>query len=41
MRRVWGTEEVHTGFGGEPEGKSLVGRPRIRWQGNIKMIFKT
>jgi hypothetical protein len=26
------------GFGGgTPEGKSILGRPRRRWQGNIKM----
>jgi hypothetical protein len=25
------------GFGGEPEGKRPLGRPRRRWEGNIKM----
>jgi hypothetical protein len=24
-------------FGGEPEGKEPVGRPRRRWEDNIKM----
>jgi len=25
------------GCGGEPEGKRLLGRPRYRWEDNIKM----
>jgi len=25
------------GFGGKPEGKRLLGRPRRRWEDNIKM----
>ena len=25
------------GFGGKPEGKRPLGRPRRRWEGNIKM----
>jgi len=25
------------GFGGIPEGKSPLGRPRLRWEDNIKM----
>ena len=25
------------GFGGEPEGKRPLGRPRRRWEDNIKM----
>ena len=25
------------GFGGEPEGKRPLGRPRCRWEDNIKM----
>jgi hypothetical protein len=25
------------GFGGEPEGKRPLGRPRNRWENNIKM----
>jgi len=29
--------EVHTGFCGEPEGKKPLGRPRRRWEDNIKM----
>jgi hypothetical protein len=33
---------VHTEFGGgeEAEGKKPLGRPRSRWEGNIKMNFK-
>jgi len=27
------------GFGGRPEGKSPLGRPRRRWEDNIKMVF--
>jgi len=25
------------GFGGKPEGKRPLGRPRLRWEDNIKM----
>jgi hypothetical protein len=25
---------------GKPEGKESSGRPRRRWEGNIKIIFK-
>jgi hypothetical protein len=25
---------------GIPEGKKLLGRPRIRWENNIKWIFR-
>ena len=25
---------------GKPEGKGLLGRPRCRWEANIKMDFK-
>ena len=28
------------GFGGQPEAKRLLGRPRRRWEGNIKMDRK-
>jgi hypothetical protein len=28
------------GFGVRPEGKSPFGRPRHRWEDNIKMDFK-
>ena len=31
MYRVWGRGE------GKPEGKRPLGRPRRRWEGNIKM----
>jgi hypothetical protein len=28
------------GFGGRPEGKRSLGRPRHRWEGNIKMDLR-
>jgi len=28
---------VYKGFGGKPEGKRPLGRPRRRWEDNIKM----
>jgi len=28
------------GLAGKPEGKSAVGRPRRRWEDNIKMDFQ-
>ena len=36
--RVYGGEErlIH-GFGGRPKGKRPLGRPRRRWEDNIKM----
>jgi len=34
---VWGEEKVHMGFWwGRPEGKTPLGRPMHRWEGNIK-----
>jgi hypothetical protein len=32
--------EVYTGFVGKPEGKRPHGRPRRRWEDNIKMDFQ-
>jgi hypothetical protein len=32
-----GEGRVVQGFGGKPEGKSPLGRPRRRWEDNIKM----
>jgi hypothetical protein len=38
MWRVWERREVCTGFWfGKPEGKRPLGRPRRRWEDNIKM----
>jgi hypothetical protein len=38
MVHVWGTGDVQTGFWwGTPEGKRPLGRPRRRWEDNIKM----
>ena len=28
------------GFGGEPEGKRPLGRPRRRWEDKIKIYFQ-
>ena len=30
-----GEEKCVQGFGGKPEGKRLLGRPRCRWKDNI------
>ena len=35
-----GEERSIQGFGGEPEGKRSLGRPRRRWEDNIKMDFQ-
>jgi hypothetical protein len=32
--------DVHGALVGKPEGKRPLGRPRRRWEDNIKMIFK-
>jgi hypothetical protein len=32
-----GEERCIQGFGGEIWGKRPLGRPRLRWEGNIKM----
>jgi len=39
MQRVWGRGEAYTVFlgVGELEGKKQLGRPRRRWEDNIKM----
>jgi hypothetical protein len=37
MWRVWGKERgVHRVLVGKPEGKRPLGRPRHRWEDNIK-----
>jgi hypothetical protein len=28
------------GFGGKPEGKSSLGRPRHRWEPNIEIVLQ-
>jgi hypothetical protein len=35
-----GDEECIHDFGGRPEGKRLLGRPRRRWVDNIKMHLR-
>ena len=32
MYHVWGEERFIQGFGGKPEGKRSLGRPRRRWE---------
>jgi hypothetical protein len=34
------TRNVYRILVGKPEGKRLLGRPRCRWVGNIKMLFR-
>jgi hypothetical protein len=34
---VWGTGEVYTSFGAEPKWKDPLGRPRRKWENNIKI----
>jgi len=35
-----GRGEVIQGFSGKPEGKRTLGRPRRRWEDNIKMCLQ-
>jgi len=35
-----GEERRIQGFGGKPEGERPLGRPRRRWEDNMKMIFR-
>ena len=37
MARMWEGRGVHRVLVGKPEGKSSLGRPRRRWEDNIKM----
>ena len=37
MWRVWGERGVHRVLVGKPEGKRPLGRPRCRWEDNIKL----
>jgi hypothetical protein len=37
MWRVWGRIGVHRVLVGKPEGKRPLGRPRRRWEDNIKI----
>ena len=40
MWRVWGMGDVHRVLIGKPEGKRPLGRPRRRWEDNIKMDLR-
>jgi len=37
MQHVWGEERCTQRLVGIPEGKRPLGRPRCRWEDNIKM----
>jgi hypothetical protein len=37
MWRVWGDRDVYRVLVGKAEGKRPLGRPRCRWEDNIKM----
>ena len=37
VARMGEEESVHRVLVGKPEGKRLLGRPRCRWEDNIKM----
>jgi hypothetical protein len=37
MWHVWGRGKVNTGCCGESRGKEPLGRPRHRWEDNIKV----
>jgi len=36
---AWGEKRIH-GLVGKPEKKKPLGRPRRRWEGNVKMDLK-
>ena len=36
----WGGRDVHWDLVGKPEGKRPLGRPRRRWDDNIKMDLR-
>ena len=37
MARMWEGRGVHMVLVGKPEGRKPLGRPRHRWEDNIKM----
>jgi len=40
MWHTWGGERCLQGFGWRPKGKRPLGRPRHRWEGNIKLDLR-
>jgi hypothetical protein len=38
--RLWELRGVYTGLVGKPEGKRPLGRPRRRWEENIRMYLQ-
>jgi len=40
MWRVWGDERRTQGLVGKSKEKKRLGRPRHRWEGNIKMYLQ-
>ena len=41
VARMGEGREVHRVLVGKPEGKRPLGRPRHRWEDNIKWIFRS
>jgi hypothetical protein len=39
MWHVWWRAEVHTGFGGRPEGKRPLGRLKHTWKDVVKWVI--
>jgi hypothetical protein len=40
MKCVWEEERCLKGFGGETWGKRQLGKPRRRWEDNIKIYLR-
>ena len=40
MARMGEAKGVHRVLAGKPEGKRTLGRPRLRWEDNIKMDLR-
>ena len=40
MKYVWGQERCIQGFDERPKGNRPFGRPRRRWEDNIKMVLQ-
>jgi hypothetical protein len=40
MWHVWGEVDIYRILVGEPEGKKPLGRPKRRWEDNIKIDLR-